>query len=94
MVYITSWDNFVEKSVKLFRANPERTRYGMKYRHCDGKLVLKVTDAKEAREEVPWAPTIREGDAREKVGVGRVAEALSAHVGDMREEAQAGRATV
>ncbi|CAK9151512.1 unnamed protein product, partial [Ilex paraguariensis] len=23
------------------------TRYAMKYRHCDGKLVLKVTDDKE-----------------------------------------------
>ncbi|KAL2540648.1 Signal recognition particle 9 kDa protein [Abeliophyllum distichum] len=47
MVYITSWDDFVEKSVQLFRADPEKTRYGMKYRHCDGKLVLKVTDDKE-----------------------------------------------
>lgn len=24
-----------------------QTRYCMKYRHCDGKLVLKVTDNKE-----------------------------------------------
>lgn len=24
-----------------------QTRYVMKYRHCDGKLVLKVTDNKE-----------------------------------------------
>ncbi|CAK9173795.1 unnamed protein product [Ilex paraguariensis] len=24
-----------------------QTRYAMKYRHCDGKLVLKVTDDKE-----------------------------------------------
>ena len=23
---------------------PEKVRYTMKYRHCDGKLVLKVTD--------------------------------------------------
>ncbi|XP_031123086.1 signal recognition particle 9 kDa protein-like [Ipomoea triloba] len=47
MVYITSWDDFVEKSVQLFRADPEKTRYVMKYRHSDGKLVLKVTDDKE-----------------------------------------------
>ncbi|KAL0390948.1 UNVERIFIED_CONTAM: E3 ubiquitin protein ligase DRIP2 [Sesamum calycinum] len=47
MVYIASWDDFVEKSVQLFRADPEKTRYVMKYRHCDGKLVLKVTDDKE-----------------------------------------------
>ncbi|CAO2835213.1 unnamed protein product [Amaranthus hypochondriacus] len=47
MVYLTSWDEFVERSVQLFRADPESTRYSMKYRHCDGKLVLKVTDNKE-----------------------------------------------
>ncbi|XLS47162.1 hypothetical protein HN51_021520, partial [Arachis hypogaea] len=47
MVYITSWDEFVERSVQLFRADPDATRYVMKYRHCDGKLVLKVTDNRE-----------------------------------------------
>ncbi|KAH9607477.1 signal recognition particle 9 kDa protein [Silene latifolia] len=47
MVYITSWDEFVERSVQLFRADVESTRYSMKYRHCDGKLVLKVTDNKQ-----------------------------------------------
>ncbi|QCE11422.1 signal recognition particle subunit SRP9 [Vigna unguiculata] len=53
MVYITEWDKFVEQSIQLFRADPDSvilylqlflTRYVMKYRHCDGKLVLKVTD--------------------------------------------------
>ncbi|KAL3517649.1 hypothetical protein ACH5RR_020238 [Cinchona calisaya] len=47
MVYLTSWDDFVEKSVQLFRADSETTRYVFKYRHCNGKLVLKVTDNKE-----------------------------------------------
>ncbi|KAK9057362.1 hypothetical protein SSX86_022197 [Deinandra increscens subsp. villosa] len=47
MVYIVSWDDFVERSVQLFRASPQKTRYVMKYRHSDGKLVLKVTDDKE-----------------------------------------------
>ncbi|XP_021280113.1 signal recognition particle 9 kDa protein isoform X2 [Herrania umbratica] len=47
MVYIAAWDEFVERTVQLFRADPESTRYCMKYRHCDGKLVLKVTDNKE-----------------------------------------------
>ncbi|KAK1558287.1 hypothetical protein Q3G72_000766 [Acer saccharum] len=47
MVYITSWDEFVERSVQLYKADPQSTRYCMKYRHCDGKLVLKVTDNKE-----------------------------------------------
>ncbi|CAA6657371.1 unnamed protein product [Spirodela intermedia] len=44
MVYIKSWDEFMERSIQMFRANPESSRYVMKYRHCDGKLVLKVTD--------------------------------------------------
>ncbi|XP_010278129.1 PREDICTED: signal recognition particle 9 kDa protein-like [Nelumbo nucifera] len=47
MVYITSWDEFVERSIQLFRADPQSSRYVMKYRHCDGKLVLKVTDNRE-----------------------------------------------
>ncbi|KAL8214996.1 hypothetical protein R6Q59_027020 [Mikania micrantha] len=47
MVYILSWDDFVERSVQLFRASPQNTRYVMKYRHSDGKLVLKVTDDKQ-----------------------------------------------
>ncbi|KAL0729904.1 hypothetical protein Bca4012_025997 [Brassica carinata] len=47
MVYIVSWDEFVDRSVQLFRADPKSTRYVIKYRHCDGKLVLKVTDNKQ-----------------------------------------------
>ncbi|KAJ9543314.1 hypothetical protein OSB04_023021 [Centaurea solstitialis] len=47
MVYIISWDDFVERSVQLFRSNPQKTRYVMKYRHSEGKLVLKVTDDRE-----------------------------------------------
>ncbi|KAL7126673.1 hypothetical protein ABFS83_14G203200 [Erythranthe nasuta] len=44
MVYLASWDDFLEKSLLLFRSQPDKTRYSTKYRHCDGKLVLKVTD--------------------------------------------------
>ncbi|XP_010274175.1 PREDICTED: signal recognition particle 9 kDa protein [Nelumbo nucifera] len=47
MVYISSWDEFAERSIQLFRADPQSSRYVMKYRHCDGKLVLKVTDNRE-----------------------------------------------
>jgi hypothetical protein len=83
MVYLDSWDDFVERSVQLFRADPIavrrrrvpdpllsppnplplrfrcarsnlaclcaslQTRYVMKYRHSEGKLVLKVTDDRE-----------------------------------------------
>ncbi|KAH0922746.1 hypothetical protein HID58_022764, partial [Brassica napus] len=47
IINIFSWDEFVDRSVQLFKADPESTRYVVKYRHCDGKLVLKVTDNKE-----------------------------------------------
>lgn len=30
--------------MKIVQLYLEQTRYVMKYRHCDGKLVLKVTD--------------------------------------------------
>lgn len=41
---MTSWKVFFEAAQKLYNENPNKTRYVMKYRHCDGKLVLKVTD--------------------------------------------------
>mmetsp|Transcript_862 Transcript_862/g.1020 ORF Transcript_862/g.1020 Transcript_862/m.1020 type:complete len:126 (-) Transcript_862:678-1055(-) len=44
MPYYESWDVFYQKAEELFRADPLNTRYVTKYRHCDGKLVLKVTD--------------------------------------------------
>eukprot|EP01023_Acetabularia_acetabulum_P054851 TRINITY_DN6236_c0_g1_i1.p1 TRINITY_DN6236_c0_g1~~TRINITY_DN6236_c0_g1_i1.p1 ORF type:complete len:102 (+),score=9.66 TRINITY_DN6236_c0_g1_i1:60-365(+) len=44
MVYIKSWDEFYSQAEILFRQNPLKTRYMVKYRHCDGKLVYKVTD--------------------------------------------------
>lgn len=43
-MYVEDWDSFLQMSEALFRQAPLRTRYVLKYRHCDGKLVLKVTD--------------------------------------------------
>lgn len=43
-MYVESWDSFLQQAEDLYLANPLRTRYSIKYRHCDGKLVLKVTD--------------------------------------------------
>ena len=43
-MYVQSWAEFAEKAEALWRASPERTRYCIKYRHQDGKLVLKFTD--------------------------------------------------
>eukprot|EP00039_Didymoeca_costata_P025008 m.12122 g.12122 ORF g.12122 m.12122 type:complete len:76 (-) comp4589_c0_seq2:45-272(-) len=46
MVNIETWDEFAAQAESLFQAEPERTRYSIKYRHSDGKVVLKVTDDK------------------------------------------------
>jgi len=47
-MYISDWDTFAEQAEALYRSDPLRTRYVLKYRHCDGKAVLKVTDDKTA----------------------------------------------
>lgn len=46
MVFIANWDEFNEKAGDLYSSDPNRFRITMKYRHNDGKLVLKVTDDK------------------------------------------------
>ena len=43
-MFVQNWDSFAEQAEALYRADPIRTRYTLKYRHCDGKAVLKVTD--------------------------------------------------
>lgn len=47
-MYIADWDTFAEQAEALYRSDPIRTRYVLKYRHCDCKAVLKVTDDKTA----------------------------------------------
>ncbi len=44
MPYLDSWDSFQTQAETLYRSRPLHTRYVLKYRHCDGRLVLKVTD--------------------------------------------------
>ncbi|KAF9579075.1 Signal recognition particle protein [Lunasporangiospora selenospora] len=44
MVNIQSWDEFQKAAEELYAMEPLRTRYVAKYRHVEGKLVLKVTD--------------------------------------------------
>jgi signal recognition particle subunit SRP9 len=46
MVYIAEFEAFMQEAEELYRSSPLGTRYCIKYRHCDGKLVLKVTDDK------------------------------------------------
>ncbi|KAG0255663.1 hypothetical protein BG011_004994 [Mortierella polycephala] len=44
MVNILQWDEFQKAAEELYMMSPKRTRYVAKYRHVEGKLVLKVTD--------------------------------------------------
>jgi signal recognition particle subunit SRP9 len=44
MVYITDFEEFLTQAEEIYRSAPLNTRYCIKYRHCEGKLVLKVTD--------------------------------------------------
>lgn len=46
MVYIDSWDEYVKAVEQLCLAEPSKFRFVVKYRHCDGKLVIKGTDDK------------------------------------------------
>ncbi|KAF9917693.1 hypothetical protein BX616_000211 [Lobosporangium transversale] len=44
MVNIQHWDEFQRAAEELYTVSPKNTRYVARYRHIDGKLVLKVTD--------------------------------------------------
>ena len=44
MVVVSSWDEFFAKAEELCRANALGTRYSVRYKHKEGKLVMKVTD--------------------------------------------------
>ncbi|XP_020894832.1 signal recognition particle 9 kDa protein [Exaiptasia diaphana] len=44
MVYFDSWDEFAKAVEQLYFAEPNKFRFVIKYRHCDGKVVIKGTD--------------------------------------------------
>jgi len=44
MVYIASWQAFQEAAEVLYAKSPEKTRYCVKWKASEGKLVLKITD--------------------------------------------------
>merc|ERR1719473_2689413 len=44
MVYLEDWEEFSSAAQALFQTSPNRTRYLVKYRACDSKTVLKVTN--------------------------------------------------
>lgn len=43
-MFIEDWNSFYEQAEQLYRSDPLRTRYVLKYSHSGGKLILKVTD--------------------------------------------------
>ena len=44
MPYMSSWEEFAKAAELLYLDEPSKCRFVMKYRHSDGKLVLKCTD--------------------------------------------------
>jgi len=44
MVYISSWQEFQEAAENLYEKSPNSTRYCVKWKSSEAKLVLKVTD--------------------------------------------------
>jgi len=43
-MYVEDFNTFYQQAEELLLKDPIKTRYVVKYRHQDGKLVLKVTD--------------------------------------------------
>eukprot|EP00930_Biecheleria_cincta_P087397 TRINITY_DN76638_c0_g1_i1.p2 TRINITY_DN76638_c0_g1~~TRINITY_DN76638_c0_g1_i1.p2 ORF type:complete len:108 (+),score=27.50 TRINITY_DN76638_c0_g1_i1:82-405(+) len=46
MVYLDDYEEFQAAAQELFISQPLRTRYVVKYRHSQPKVILKVTDNK------------------------------------------------
>ncbi|KAJ1897414.1 hypothetical protein LPJ81_004541, partial [Coemansia sp. IMI 209127] len=44
MVFYGNWDSFIKVAADIYAGSPDKARYTVKYRNCDGMLVLKVTD--------------------------------------------------
>ncbi|KAF8840651.1 signal recognition particle, SRP9/SRP14 subunit [Paxillus ammoniavirescens] len=44
MVYIASWQEYQEAAENLYAKSPNKTRYCVKWKSSEGKLVLKITD--------------------------------------------------
>eukprot|EP00118_Oscarella_pearsei_P028467 m.2218 g.2218 ORF g.2218 m.2218 type:complete len:82 (+) comp8465_c0_seq1:70-315(+) len=44
MPFLSTWDDFSRMAEQIYLENPYKTRFVVKYRHCEAKLVLKVTD--------------------------------------------------
>eukprot|EP00793_Prasinoderma_coloniale_P002648 PRCOL_00002130-RA len=43
-MWVATYDEFKSAARALYDRNPLKTRYSIKYRHCEGLLVVKITD--------------------------------------------------
>ncbi|KAK3585217.1 hypothetical protein CHS0354_027513 [Potamilus streckersoni] len=44
MTYLTSWEEFAKAAERLYLNDPMKCRFVIKYRQCEGKLSIKITD--------------------------------------------------
>lgn len=44
MPKIQSWEEFSRAAERLYQSDPLNVRYNIKYRHCNGNLIVTVTD--------------------------------------------------
>lgn len=56
MPRVENWDDFAEKAKNMYNNDPVNSRVSVKYRHNDGKLILKVTDNKQAYQYLAEQP--------------------------------------
>ena len=52
-MFLENLDDFVQQAEELYLKDPLRVRYVLKYKHKEGKLLLKVTDDKMVRAKKP-----------------------------------------
>ena len=81
--YVGTWEEFAAGAKKIYLRSPAKARFTQKYRHCDGALVLKMTDDVLVRVGVVWCASARgerEGGGRGGGGGGggRVCEGVVA----------------
>lgn len=48
-MFLESLDAFIQQAEELYTSDPLRVRYVLKYKHKEGKLLLKVTDDRVVR---------------------------------------------
>ena len=57
--YVGTWEEFAAGAKKIYLRSPAKARFTQKYRHCDGALVLKMTDDVLVRVGVVWCASAR-----------------------------------